>query len=255
MTLKKTVFRTLTLSLLLAVGSPLALAGTLTGGATMPEQIVQEGTAIEQLSRAAEQVQNQLQMLLNEARNLQNLPTNFVSQITGELGQLTSIVGQGNALSYAGQNISSQLSSEYPGYSGSTNYQQEYQNWNNTTSQNIQNALQAQSLQSQDFANQTQTLNSIQSASQSAAGRMQVLQAGNQISAMEVKQLQKMQQISMAQNDAQLAYEKQKLTEASQQNSLSQQELGTFLGTGSGQNAMGSGSDINLGNTSQFNPE
>ena len=250
---KQTAFSILSAMALMA-GGPAAYAGTLTGGATFPEQIVQEGTSIEQLARAAEQVQNQLQMLLNEARNLQSLPTNFISQVTGELGQLTSIVGQGNALSYAGQNISSQLSSEYPGYSNGVNYQQEYQNWNNTTSQNIQNALQAQNLASNQFATQSQALASIQSASQSAAGRMQVLQAGNQISAMEVKQLQKMQQISMAQNDAQLAYEKQKLTEASQQNSLSQQELGTFLGTG-GQNAMGSGSNINLGNTSQFNPE
>lgn len=240
-------------AMVLATGSNFAIAGTLTGGATMPEQIVQEGTAIMQLARAAEQVQNQLQMLLNEARNLQNLPSNFVNQITGQLGQLTNIVGQGNALSYAGQNISSQLSSEYPGYNNGVNYQQEYQNWNNTTSQNIQNALQAQNLASTQFATQGQALASIESASQSAAGRMQVLQAGNQIAAMEVKQLQKMQEISMAQNDAQLAYEKQKLTEASQQNTLSQQELGTFLGTG-GQNAMGSGSSINLGNTSQFNP-
>ncbi|MBU2772683.1 MAG: P-type conjugative transfer protein TrbJ [Acidithiobacillus sp.] len=251
-------FKQITISVLatlvLATGSNLAIAGTLTGGATLPEQIVQEGTSIEQLARAAEQVQNQLQMLLNEARNLESLPTNFVNQITGQLGQLTNIVGQGDALSYAGQNISSQLSSEYPGYSNGVNYQQEYQNWNNTTSQNIQNALQAQNLASNQFATQSQALASIQSASQSAAGRMQVLQAGNQIAGMEVKSIQHLQQIEMAQNDARLAYEKQKLTEASQQNSLSQQELGTFLGTG-GQNAMGSGSNINLGNTSQFNPE
>ncbi|OCX68218.1 hypothetical protein A6M27_19560 [Acidithiobacillus thiooxidans] len=251
-------FKQITISVLatlvLATGSNLAIAGTLTGGATLPEQIVQEGTSIEQLARAAEQVQNQLQMLLNEARNLESLPTNFVNQITGQLGQLTNIVGQGDALSYAGQNISSQLSSEYPGYSNGVNYQQEYQNWNNTTSQNIQNALQAQNLASNQFATQSQALASIQSASQSAAGRMQVLQAGNQIAGMEVKSIQHLQQIEMAQNDARLAYEKQKLTEASQQNSISQQELGTFLGTG-GQNAMGSGSNINLGNTSQFNPE
>ncbi|MHB1704817.1 MAG: P-type conjugative transfer protein TrbJ [Acidithiobacillus sp.] len=250
---KQTAFSILSAMALMA-GGPAAYAGTLTGGATLPEQIVQEGTSIEQLARAAEQVQNQLQMLLNEARNLESLPTNFVNQITGQLGQLTNIVGQGDALSYAGQNISSQLSSEYPGYSNGVNYQQEYQNWNNTTSQNIQNALQAQNLASNQFATQSQALASIQSASQSAAGRMQVLQAGNQIAGMEVKSIQHLQQIEMAQNDARLAYEKQKLTEASQQNSLSQQELGTFLGTG-GQNAMGSGSNINLGNTSQFNPE
>ncbi|AEM48022.1 P-type conjugative transfer protein TrbJ [Acidithiobacillus ferrivorans SS3] len=250
--LQTAILTTFSIGLLAASSNFSAFAGTMTGGATMPEQIVQEGTAIMQLSRAAEQVQNQLQMLLNEARNLQNMPSNFVSQITGEMGQLTSIVGQGNSLSYAGQNISSQLSSEYPGYSGSTNYQQEYQNWNNTTSQNIQNALQAQNMQSQDFATQTQALSSIQSASQSAAGRMQVLQAGNQISAMEVKQLQKMQQISMSQNDAQLAYEKQKITEANQQNTISQQELGSFLGTG-GQNAMGTGSSVNIG--SLANPQ
>ena len=48
----------------LAMGAPVAaFAGTLTGGATMPEQIVQEVTAVESLAKQAESVENQIQMV------------------------------------------------------------------------------------------------------------------------------------------------------------------------------------------------
>jgi P-type conjugative transfer protein TrbJ len=205
-----------------------ALAGTLTGGATMPEQVVQEVTALTQYVAEAQQLHMQIQMVYNEALNLENLPQNFASQMNGELSQLTSLVGQGNSLSYAGQNITAQFQQEYPSWSPSQNFGQDYQNWYGTTNQDISNALQAQHLNAQNFATQDQALQSIESASQSAPGRMKVLQAGNQISAMEVKSLQHLQQITMAESDAQLAYEKQKISE---ENATKQATTQWLLGT------------------------
>ncbi|MDD3761523.1 MAG: P-type conjugative transfer protein TrbJ [Acidithiobacillus sp.] len=205
--------KALVMGIMALFAAPAALAGTMIGGATLPEQIKQEITAGDQLAKAAEQVQNQLQMLLNEARNLENLPQNFEQQMLGEVQQLSQIVGQGQSLSYAGQNIVSQFEQEYPGAANATQnfgqYVQDYQNWNTTTNQDIQNALQQQQLDAQDFTTEDQAVQSALSASQSAAGRMQVLQAANQVASVEVKQLQHMQSTTMAYEDAQMAYEKQ----------------------------------------------
>ena len=58
-------------------------AGTLTGGATFPEQIVQEVTAIEQLAKNAAQVQAQLQTVYNQLYNLRQLNPSAIAQLVG----------------------------------------------------------------------------------------------------------------------------------------------------------------------------
>jgi P-type conjugative transfer protein TrbJ len=184
-------------------------------GATFPEQIVQEGTSVSQLARQAQEVQNQLQEIVNQAKNLQSLPQNLWNQAYGDLNQLTNIASQSNGLSYAMQNVNGAFQSEYPSYQPGQNYDQQYQQWNQTTSDSIAAALQQQGIQTGNFATQQQALAAINAASQSATGRMQVLQAGNQIAAMQVTQLQQLGQIQAADSDAQLAYLKQKTAEKS----------------------------------------
>lgn len=230
MTRRSNLLAAVALAAALAVPS-VALAGG--GGlgilnATLPEQILQEVTAMEQLGKQAEEVSNQLRQIDYMARNLQSLPQNMWSQTYGDLNQLTNIVSQANGLSYAMQNVDSEFQSKYPSYSPSENYDQQFQQWNQTTSNSIAGALQAQGLNAQNFATQQAALQQIEAASQSATGRMQVLQAGNQIASMEVTQLQQLQQIQSADSDAQLAWIKQKETEKSQAVSAETQEYNSW---------------------------
>jgi P-type conjugative transfer protein TrbJ len=187
------------------------------GGATLPEQIVQESTAVSSLGRQAQEVANQLQQIQYEVQNLKNLPQNLWTSEYGDLTELTNIVSQADGLSYAMQNVNAEFQSQYPSYTPSENYNQQYQQWSQNTSNSIAAALQAQNLDASDFATQQAALQQIESASQSAAGRMQVLQAGNQIAAMTVTQLQQLQQLQSSNSDAQLAYIKQQQTEQAQQ--------------------------------------
>ena len=194
-----------------------AFAGTLTGGATFPEQIVQEITAIQQLAQQAEQVQEQIQMVYQQARNLQSLPTQMWSSVSGDLNNLVNIAGQAQGLSYASQNIASQFSQTYPAASSiGNNYGQQMQTWTTDTNGQIQSMLAQNHLQASQFASQQSALAAIQNASQSAAGRMQVLQAGNQIAGMEVNQIQQLQQEMMAGNSAMGAYEAQQVNQRQQ---------------------------------------
>ena len=61
-------------------------------------------------------------------------------------------------------------------------------------------------MQSDMFATEEQTLIALQVQSQTAAGRMQASQAGNLIAAQQVRQLQKLRQLQMAQMQMQAVY-------------------------------------------------
>ena len=194
-----------------------AFAGTMTGGATFPEQIVQQITMVQQLAQQAQQVQEQIQMVYQQAMNLKNLPTQMWSSVSGDLNNLVNIAGQAQGLSYASQNLASQFTQTYPQASSiGNNYGQQMQTWTTNTNGQIQSMLQQNQLQANQFASQQAALQAIQNASQSAGGRMQVLQAGNQIAGMEVNQIQQLQQEMMAENSAMGAYEAQQVNQRQQ---------------------------------------
>jgi P-type conjugative transfer protein TrbJ len=201
----------------IALAPASAIAGTLTGGATMPEQVVQEVTSVMSLVKQAESVQMQIQMVFNEAKNLENMPTQMWSTLQSDIGNLMNVASQAQGLSYASQNIASQFSQTYPSASSiGTNYGQQMQTWSTDTNGQIQSMLQQNHLQYNQFASQQSALQAVQSASQSASGRMQVLQAANQISGMEVNQTQQLQQEIMAGNSAMGAYEAQRINQTQQ---------------------------------------
>jgi P-type conjugative transfer protein TrbJ len=83
--MKSTRLSILCISLAAALGAwaPQAVAGTLTGGATLPEQIVQEATSVEQLAKNAAQVQAQLQTVYNQLYNLRQLNPTAIAQLVG----------------------------------------------------------------------------------------------------------------------------------------------------------------------------
>lgn len=193
-------------------GGPASIAG-----ATLPEQISQEATLIDSLAKQAESVQQQIQQTLDMAKNLASLPQNVLSQISGQVGQLVSVVSQSDSLSYAMQNVDGAFQQQYQQYTPGEDFDSQYQQWSQNTNGSIENALNAQGLQANDFASETSALQNVTQLSQGGTGAMQVLQAGNQISGMIVQQLQKMRQLQMADSDAQLAYIKQQQTQKLQE--------------------------------------
>jgi P-type conjugative transfer protein TrbJ len=87
-------------------------------------------------------------------------------------------------------------------------------------------------LQAQDFQTQQQALQQIQNASQSATGRMQVMQAGNQISGMLVNQLQGLQQTIMTNGQVEMNAIGAKNAQDLQKNQINQSFLNGSTGKG-----------------------
>jgi len=196
------------LSVLLFISAPANAGGAVTavvGGATLPEQLVQSFTLADQLVKQATMVQQQLQLLQNQARNLQNLPTSFWPNVSSQLTQLIQINRQARGLSYGMTDVTATMREQY-GERGQTltGVEQRYKDWNDNSNSQLASTLQSYGYQADNFASEQDALAQVQAASQSATGRMQALQAGNQIAAMQVNQTQLLRSAVMQGNQAML---------------------------------------------------
>ncbi|MCY0871405.1 MAG: P-type conjugative transfer protein TrbJ [Acidithiobacillus caldus] len=212
-------------TILALLPGPAFAGGAVTGGATLPEQIVQEGTAVAQLSKQAEEVATQISMYANDIERYENMVTNTLNMLAcvfaqiwnplvGSIRKLASIYSQAQALGYAGQNIGAQLAQEYPGAGNSIkNLSSVYANWNRTTNIDMEDALESQHLAAQNFATQDSSMQTILNAAKTAQGREQVAAAAVAAANVTTKAIQQLEQITMAGQDAQIAYLKQQKAE------------------------------------------
>ncbi len=220
----------LALAAMSAIAMVPAHATGLIAGATFPEQIVQELTAVEQYATQAQQLQAQFQQVYNQALSLESLPTQMWPNVSGNLQQLIHLIGSAQGLTYATQNTAAGVQQQY-GVNGQS-YQANLSQWNGNLTSQIQQALNQDGLQASDFQTQQQALNQVENASQSAAGRMQVLQAGNQISGMLVNQLQGLQQTMMTNGQVEMNAIGADNAAKLQQNQINQQFLDGSTGAG-----------------------
>jgi P-type conjugative transfer protein TrbJ len=227
MTLKKCI---LALAAIATLGAAPAHATGMIAGATFPEQIVQEMTLVEQYATQAQQLQAQFQMVYNQAMNLKNLPTQMWPNVSGQLQSLVNLIGQAQGLTYAAQNTAAGVQQQY-GVNGQ-DYQTNLSQWNGNLTSQIQQALNSFGLQAQDFQTQQQALQQIQNASQSATGRMQVMQAGNQIAGLMVNQLQGLQQTIMTNGQVQMNAIGARNAQDLQKNQINQSFLNGSTGAG-----------------------
>ncbi|MGC9216508.1 P-type conjugative transfer protein TrbJ [Acidithiobacillus sp.] len=244
--MKKKIY-VLAMSAALAMVSTSAFASGEVAGATFPEQIVQEGTSVEQLAKQAQEVTTQISMYANDIERYQNMVTNTLNMpaamfaqiwnpLVGSIQKLTSIYNQAQALGYAGQNIGSQLAQEYQGAGNSIqNLSSVYANWNQTTNTDMEDALQSQHLAAANFATQDSSMQTIQNAAQSAQGREQVAAAAVAAANVTTKSIQQLEQITMAGQDAVLAYQRQ---EKAQKNVSSQEAANSLFSGGTNNSSL-----------------
>ncbi|MDE1891713.1 MAG: P-type conjugative transfer protein TrbJ [Betaproteobacteria bacterium] len=170
-------------------------------GATLPEQMLQEATAVNQLSEAVTQTAQQLQLITNQVKNLTSLPQQLWPNVSGQLSQLVNLMGTAQGLTYSTLNTLDSAQSIYGLPSAPLQqYSSHLQQWTTNLLSQTSSLLNQYGLESQQFANEQLSLSSIQNLSQNAVGRMQVLQAGNQISGLLVNQMQLLRQDIMGGN-------------------------------------------------------
>lgn len=157
------------------------------------QNVLQAARALEQINHQVTGLQNQTQMLLNQARNLTSLPHSSLQTIQQSLARTQQLLNQAQRLAYDVNEIDRTFQRLYPqSYSSSTSSQQllgdAKERWQ-TSHAAFQDSLRVQAgvVQALDATrSETETL---VSASQSAVGALQAAQAGNQLTALQIKQL------------------------------------------------------------------
>src|SRR5882757_837964 len=196
------------------------------------QNVLQAARALEQINNQITSLQNQTQMLLNQAKNLASLPYSSLQAIHQSLSRTQQLLNQAQRLAYDIGQIDQVFARIYPqGYTGSTSSQQlisdAQERWRNSLAGH-QDALRVQAGVVQNLDSTRTETDALVSASQSAVGALQATQAGNQLIALQTKQLADLTALIAAQSRAQ-SLDGARITANQEQARV---QLNQFLGNG-----------------------
>jgi P-type conjugative transfer protein TrbJ len=171
------------------------------------QNVLQAARALQQINNQITSLQNQTQMLLNQARNLTNLPYSALQAIDQSISRTQQLLNQAQRIAYDINQIDQAFGRSYPQtYAGSTSSQQligdAQARWQNSLAA-YQDALRVQAGVVQALDTSRAETNGLVSASQAAVGILQASQAGNQLIALQTRQLVDLTALIAAQSRAQ----------------------------------------------------
>jgi type IV secretion system protein TrbJ len=169
------------------------------------EQALQYGKQIQEYATQLEQLQTELSMYTNMVRNSISIPMQMFSQVQSDIAQVQTISNMAGLLTGNSGSIISRLNSlQSAGYQISStansisNLPQQFAMWQNTIGNSSKQLATAIGLQQSELSNQATLQTAIQSHSQSAAGQLQAIQAGNEMAANNAAVLHQISQTLIA---------------------------------------------------------
>lgn len=182
---------------------------------TFYQQIFEYAEAVNTALNTAEQLQTQMQQYQSMITQGTGLPDSMFGSIAADLKNVMNVYDRSQALGRQIQNIDSQFNTAFPGFNSYLNQaansaesptQDRYQTWSEQGRDNVKAALEAANLNTSTFESEGEQLDRIMTRSQTAVGRMQALQAGNEIASQSVQQLQKLRDLVATQINMQGNY-------------------------------------------------
>ncbi|AZO05119.1 MULTISPECIES: P-type conjugative transfer protein TrbJ [unclassified Mesorhizobium] len=156
------------------------------------QNLLQAARALEQIQHQVTSLQNEAQMLINQAKNLTSLPTSLLEQIEGNFSQMKILLGEADKLAYSVQDIDSQFASTYQNFGSDLSSQQlvdgARERWQTSVSA-FEHSLKAGAVAADNIEATQEQTSALVGASQSAVGILQATQAGNQLLAVQAKQI------------------------------------------------------------------
>jgi P-type conjugative transfer protein TrbJ len=171
------------------------------------QNVVQAARALQQINNQITGLQNQTQMLLNQARNLASLPHSSLQALEQSISRTQQLLKQAQRVAYDTNQIDQAFQRTYPQtYAGSTGSQQlltdAQARWRNALA-GYHDALRVQAGVVQGLDTTRAEISPLVSSSQSAVGILQATQAGNQLIALQTRQLLDLTALIAAQSRAQ----------------------------------------------------
>lgn len=203
------VFRSLLLgasALSLILATPASAQLTVYDPTNYTQNVLQAARALQQINNQITSLQNQAQSLINQARNLTALPTNALSDIRQSIDRTRQLIGQAQQIAYNVQDIDRVFDARYPaGSLAGTSSGQLVENadtrWHDAVA-GFQDSLRTQATIVTNLGDTRAQVDTLVTASQDATGALQAAQAGNQLVALQTRQLADLTALMAAQNRA-----------------------------------------------------
>jgi len=194
---------TMALGWALHPGPAQAITVYCTNCSTVFSQATQVAKEIETAINTAEQLRTQIQQYENMVTQGLALPSSMFNRITGDIQRVQQLYQQSKALSGNLSNFDQRFRQQFGDYDrylsqvgqSPTYMQDNYKRWNEQGSDAMRVAMQSAGMNVSAIASEDAMLSQLVARSQNAQGRMQAIQAGNEIAAQQVQQMQKLRQM------------------------------------------------------------
>jgi P-type conjugative transfer protein TrbJ len=147
---------------------------------------------LQQINNQIQSLTNQAQMLVNQAKNLANLPTTTLAQLQSVNQKTQSLLSQAQNISFDIQKIEQAFSGTYgavPANSSNAALMASAQTRWQTSIGAFEDSLKIHAGAVGNIPSNNSSMTTLVSASQSASGALQAVQAGNQLLALQSQQL------------------------------------------------------------------
>jgi len=182
-------------ALSLAIASPAdaQFGGIVYDPTNYAQNVLTAARSLQQINNQITQIQNQAQSLINQARNLTNLPTSVLSSIQQDIDRTRALITQAQQIAYKVENIDQVFSQRYPsgslaGTSSGALVSNAQARWTDALA-TYQDSLRTGATVVGNIDGTRNQASALVTASQSATGALQAAQAGNQLIALETRQL------------------------------------------------------------------
>jgi P-type conjugative transfer protein TrbJ len=157
------------------------------------QNVLTAARELQQINNEILSLENQATMLINQAKNLASLPYSALTQLEQSITQTEQLLAQAQRIAYSVTSIDQAFTQAYPqAYSSSTSSLQllagAQTRWQNSLAA-FQDAMRVQAGAVQNLDSTRTQIDALISSSQSATGALQAAQSGNQLSALQTKQL------------------------------------------------------------------
>jgi P-type conjugative transfer protein TrbJ len=157
------------------------------------QNVLTAARELQQVNNQIQMLQNQATSLVNQARNLANLPYSALAPLRQSIIQTQQLLGQAQGIVYSVSTIDQAFTQHYPlsysiGSSSQLLLADAETRWQNARA-SFQDAMRVQAGVVTNLDSTRTEIDALVTASQGSTGALQAAQSGNQIAALQTKQL------------------------------------------------------------------
>ncbi|PWB91280.1 P-type conjugative transfer protein TrbJ [Methylocystis sp. MitZ-2018] len=197
------------------------------------QNVMTAANTLRQINNQIMSLQNEAQMLINEGKNLANLPYSSLQSLQQSIGETQRLLNEAQRIAYDMRQIDQAFSTQYGpanvSASSASLIDGARQRWQNSLGA-LQDAMRVQAGIVQSIDTAKFEAGTLLSSSQSAVGALQASQAGNQLLALQTKQLADVTALLASQGRAQ-SLELARQAEAQEQ---AREQMRRFIAPGQG---------------------